>query len=121
MTTIEARTSTPAKRNKSSTSVRGKKPKPVSRASAADTALTEAERARELHTTHITKHDRILTLLSRSEGATVRELMDATGWQQHSIRGFLAATVKKKLGFKLTSSKSDGELRRYRIQVKRGR
>ena len=42
--------------------------------------------------------------------------MEATGWQQHSVRGFLAGTVKKKLGFPLTSSKAEGELRRYRIE-----
>jgi len=48
-------------------------------------------------------------------------MMEASGWQQHSVRGFLAGTVKKKLGFPLTSSKSEGELRRYRIDTKRGR
>ena len=47
--------------------------------------------------------------------------MEATGWQQHSVRGFLAGTVKKKLGFTLTSSKTVGDLRRYRIETKRGR
>ncbi len=105
MTTIEVRASPPAKRNRSSVSAKGKKPK--------QTQHTSSGR--------VTKHDRILTLLSRSEGATVCELMEATGWQQHSIRGFLAGTVKKKLGLKLTSSRSDGVLRCYRIQTKRGR
>ena len=62
-----------------------------------------------------TKHDRILSLLSQRDGATIPDLMAATGWQQHSLRGFLAATVKKKLGLKLASTKADGELRRYRI------
>jgi hypothetical protein len=69
----------------------------------------------------MTKHDRVLTLLCRREGATIPELMKATDWQQHSVRGFLAGTVKKKLGFTLTSKKADGELRRYRIETKRGR
>ncbi|WP_244437770.1 DUF3489 domain-containing protein [Hyphomicrobium denitrificans] len=69
----------------------------------------------------MTKHDRVLTLLSRREGATVQEIMEATNWQQHSVRGFFAGTVKKKLGFTLTSKKADGELRRYRIEAKRGR
>jgi hypothetical protein len=54
-------------------------------------------------------------LLSQSEGASVEEMMQATDWQQHSVRGFLAGTVKKKLGFPLTSSKSNGGVRRYRI------
>lgn len=72
-------------------------------------------------TARVTKHDRVLTLLTRREGATISEMMEATAWQQHSVRGFLAGTVKKKLGFTLTSKKIDGELRRYRIETKRGR
>ena len=42
--------------------------------------------------------------------------MLATDWQQHSVRGFLAGTVKKKLGFPLTSSKTNDGARRYRIE-----
>jgi hypothetical protein len=48
-------------------------------------------------------------------------MMQATNWQQHSVRGFLAGTVKKKLGFTLTSSKPAGDVRRYRIETRRGR
>jgi hypothetical protein len=48
-------------------------------------------------------------------------MMEATNWQQHSVRGFLAGTVKKRLGLALTSFKSDGETRRYRIVARRGR
>ena len=73
------------------------------------------------HTERVTKHDRVLSLLSRREGATIPDMMAATDWQRHSVRGFLAGTVKKKLGFTLTSKKFDGELRRYRIETKRGR
>ena len=71
--------------------------------------------------THVTKHGRLLTLLSQPDGASIAEMMQATGWQQHSVRGFLAGTVKKKLGLELTSSKANGELRRYRIVARRGR
>ncbi len=69
----------------------------------------------------VTKHERLLTLLSQPEGASIEDMMQATKWQQHSVRGFLAGTVKKKLGFSLTSSKSSGEPRRYRIESRRGR
>jgi hypothetical protein len=69
----------------------------------------------------ITKQERVLTLLARPEGAGVDEIMRATGWQVHSVRGFLAGTVKKKLGFSLTSSAADGEARRYRIGARQER
>lgn len=121
MTTIEARQPTPAKRTKSSTSAKGEKPKAAGRASSAHTTPSKADADIELHTARVTKHDLILTLLSRRDGATIPEMMEASGWQQHSVRGFLAGTVKKKLGFTLTSTKRDGELRRYGIESKRGR
>ena len=62
----------------------------------------------------------MLTLLSRPEGASIAEMMQATNWQQHSVRGFLAGTVKKKLGFSLSSSKAADDVRRYRIKTRRG-
>lgn len=68
-----------------------------------------------------TKQDQVLTLLKRSGGATIDEIMQATDWQQHSVRGFLAGTVKKKLGLTLISSKAAGGARRYRIETRRGR
>jgi hypothetical protein len=69
----------------------------------------------------VTKQERLLTLLSQAEGASIAEMMQATDWQQHSVRGFLAGTVKKKLGFSLTASKAAGDVRRYRIETRRGR
>ena len=69
----------------------------------------------------VTKQERLLTLLSQAEGANIEEMMQATDWQQHSVRGFLAGTVKKKLGFPLTSSKPNGGVRRYRIESRRAR
>ena len=120
MTTLEARSSThtkkaalaaPAKPEKARL---GAKPRQASAVNRADTR-DEQQEAR------VTKHDRVLTLLSQRSGTTIPEMMEATGWQQHSVRGFLAGTVKKKLGFTLTSAKSEGELRRYRIETKRGR
>jgi hypothetical protein len=60
-------------------------------------------------------------MLSQPEGASIAEMMQATGWQQHSMRGFLAGTVKNKLGFSLKSSKPEDGVRRYRIATRRGR
>ena len=69
----------------------------------------------------VTKQERVLTLLSQPDGASIEEMMQATDWQQHSVRGFLAGTVKKKLGFSLTSLKPNGGVRRYRIETRRAR
>ena len=57
------------------------------------------------------KQDSVIALLSRPKGATIPEIMDVTGWQQHSVR---AGVVRKKLGLNLVSEKTKGE-RRYRI------
>jgi hypothetical protein len=62
-----------------------------------------------------TKQQTCLDLLGRREGATIEDLEEATGWQKHSVRGFLAGAVKKKLGLTLVSEKPDAGLRRYRI------
>ena len=69
----------------------------------------------------VTKQERLFILLSQPEGASIEDMMQATRWRQHSVRGFLAGTVKKKLGFSVTSSKLSGDVRRYRIETRRGR
>lgn len=60
-----------------------------------------------------TKLATIIALLQRSEGTSLAELMAATSWQAHSIRGVLAGTLRQR-GFAVESTKTDG-IRRYRI------
>ena len=65
------------------------------------------------------KQMRVIGLLSRPSGATIAGIMQSTGWQPHTVRGFLAAVVRKKLGLKLLSEKTDGP-RVYRIATGTG-
>ena len=62
-----------------------------------------------------TKHARIIAMLRTPAGATIATLMTATDWQQHSVRGFLAGVVRKKLGLNLVSERTD-KGRVYRIK-----
>ncbi|MGD1092123.1 MAG: DUF3489 domain-containing protein [Bryobacteraceae bacterium] len=61
-----------------------------------------------------TKTERIIALLKRPSGATLNELMAETGWQPHSVRGFISGQLSKRLGFRIKSFKRAGE-RVYRI------
>src|SRR5271163_1301804 len=62
-----------------------------------------------------TKHAHIVALLRTPAGATIAAMMAATEWQQHSVRGFLAGVIRKKLGLNLVSEQTD-KGRVYRIR-----
>jgi hypothetical protein len=62
-----------------------------------------------------TKHARIIAMLRAPAGTTIAAIMTATEWQPHSVRGFLAGVVRKKLGFNLVSEQTD-KGRIYRIK-----
>ena len=60
------------------------------------------------------KQARVIEMLQSPTGMTIAAMMKETGWQQHSVRGFLAGVVRKKLKLKLNSKKIDGS-RVYRV------
>lgn len=62
----------------------------------------------------VSKQDKVLDMLRAPSGTTIAAIMKATDWQQHSVRGFFAGTVRKNLKLNLTSVKTDGQ-RVYRI------
>lgn len=64
-----------------------------------------------------TKGETILALLHTKGGTTIAALMSATGWQAHSIRGYLSGTVAKRLGHTVRSVKADGQERRYHVEA----
>src|ERR1700761_6290319 len=66
------------------------------------------------------KQSRIIAMLQSPSGTTIAAMTKATGWQQHSVRGFLAGVVRKRLKLKLGSKKVDGN-RVYRIAGGDGR
>jgi len=63
------------------------------------------------------KGDQVISLLSRASGATIAEMMDATDWQAHSVRGFMAGALKKK-GHEVSSEVDWNGDRHYHIKAK---
>ena len=62
-----------------------------------------------------TKQAKLIEMLRTEGGATIEEIMGATGWQSHTVRGAIAGALKKKLGLDVTSEKIDGRGRVYRL------
>jgi hypothetical protein len=62
-----------------------------------------------------TKQAKLITLLRRPGGATLADLVKATGWQRHTVRGVISGALKKKLGLAVASEKAEGEDRVYRL------
>ena len=91
-------------------------------ASAESPSATAAEGPSASHTTPLrgkaregTKQAALVAMLKRSEGATIAEVVAATGWQPHTVRGALAGALKKRLGLTIASEKVEGRGRVYRL------
>jgi predicted ArsR family transcriptional regulator len=78
--------------------------------------MTNTKRKKITAKKSTTKSEAILMLLRRKNGASIEELANATGWQPHSVRGFLSGTIKKKLGLYLAVEKRDGAASRYALR-----
>jgi hypothetical protein len=63
------------------------------------------------------KKEKVMAMLSAEGGATLAQLMAATGWQKHSVRGFLSGTLKKKMGLKIVFSQNPAGARVFRISL----
>ena len=110
--TIETATAKPARRYARRSDKATAAAAPVRPTSAKPSAAQKP--AREKSSPRVTKADIVTGLLARPCGATISQMCEATGWQQHSVRGFLAGKVKKLPGANLTSDKTDGG-RVYRL------
>ncbi|MCE8514888.1 DUF3489 domain-containing protein [Ruegeria pomeroyi] len=64
-----------------------------------------------------TKQAQIIAMLQRPEGATITEIVAATSWQVHSVRGMISGALKKKLGLPITAEKVEGRATVYRIDL----
>ena len=78
-------------------------------------APTGADVAHARKTRGGTKQEQLIAMLRRKEGATIAQIVAATGWQPHTVRGAFAGALKKKLGLAVTSEKAEGGERVYRI------
>ena len=101
-----ARTAQPAATAPQAAPVAPKKAKAAKQATAKDAAPTAREGSKKAI---------VLDLLKRPGGATLDNIMVATGWQAHSVRGFICGSLGKKMGFKAESIKTPGGARGYRI------
>jgi hypothetical protein len=89
--------------------------KPASRKSMATPKSTPKKPVQpDIRISPSSKQAVVLAMLHGTDGATIDAIAKATGWQQHSVRGFLAGVVKKKLGLNVVSTVEDGQ-RTYRI------
>jgi Protein of unknown function (DUF3489) len=89
--------------------------KPVKLKRGTQSAVGQQHQSREKQTERTeTKQACILAMLRAPSGVTIDAMVHATGWQQHSVRGFLAGVVRKKLGLNLVSAATEGR-RLYRI------
>ena len=95
--------------------VAAKKAKSATKTKASERAPKAAKKAGTVRDG--SKAAEVLGLLKRPDGVTLKELMKATSWQAHSVRGFLSGTVGKKMGLTVTSTKAEDGERTYSVKA----
>ena len=88
-------------------------------ASAPSTTPAEQPLAKAIRSRENSKQATIIGMLQRTEGATIAQICEATGWQPHTVRGTFAGAFKKKLGLTITSDKTQGGVRIYRATAQK--
>jgi hypothetical protein len=78
-----------------------------------------ADKPKTRKTASNSKQSRVIRMLQSPTGATIASIVETTGWQEHSVRGFFAGVVRKRLKLKLESTKVDGN-RIYRVVARDG-
>jgi Protein of unknown function (DUF3489) len=79
------------------------------------TAPTARDTGAPRRTREGTKQEQLIAMLRRKQGATIAQIVEATGWQPHTVRGAFAGALKKRLGLDVTSEKVEGRGRVYRL------
>jgi len=69
--------------------------------------------------TKTSKQNMVLAMLRRANGASIAEIVEATNWQAHSVRGFFAGALKKRLGIEVISQRGTDGVRRYHVAALR--
>ncbi|WP_310645262.1 DUF3489 domain-containing protein [Limnohabitans sp.] len=93
-----------------------KPPAPDSNDSSATPSTDSSANSKTPRVRENSKQAQMIELLKRPDGATLTQLVQATGWQSHTVRGAMAGSLKKKLGLTIISEKATGQERTYRIQ-----
>ena len=84
-------------------------------AATATTTVTVVATEQKTRTRENSKQATVISMLKRPEGATIAQICEATSWQAHTVRGTFAGAFKKKLGLSITSDKTQGGERTYRV------
>jgi hypothetical protein len=100
---------------KSDAAAKGKGKKAPPKGNRRDTARTGAKKTANV-AREGSKKAGVLDLMRRSQGASLAEIMELTGWQPHTVRGFVSGTLVKKLGLKVESFRTEEKERTYRIK-----